>query len=186
MGTSARSSQINQGGKLKLAAAGWHAVTHAYSRSGCPPLSGPFFINDQPLEQGFSLFFLSAPVPTYGIDSQKCFFIFLIYCSNVQVWANGDVTINTGTKGRTLEAKIILNLALGVFKVEVGRFVISSVRGRRGSEGGGIGYVSMAYEHTCWKSSAPVFCAMYVLCRLLMLVPKTKKVHAESTLISFT
>ena len=37
----------------------------------------------------------------------------------MQVWSNGDVTINSGGAGETLATKIILNIVLRVFKLEV-------------------------------------------------------------------
>ena len=37
----------------------------------------------------------------------------------MQVWSNGDVTINSGGTGETAATKIILNLLLRVFKLEV-------------------------------------------------------------------
>ncbi|CAM9515305.1 unnamed protein product [Ectocarpus sp. 8 AP-2014] len=36
-----------------------------------------------------------------------------------EVWSNGDVVINTAGKGMTPATKVILNLVLGVFKVEI-------------------------------------------------------------------
>lgn len=36
-----------------------------------------------------------------------------------QVWSNGDVTINSGGAGETAATKIILNIVLRVFKLEV-------------------------------------------------------------------
>lgn len=38
-----------------------------------------------------------------------------------QVWSNGDVVINSGGKAVTPATKVILNLVLGAFKVEVSR-----------------------------------------------------------------
>ena len=38
-----------------------------------------------------------------------------------QVWSNGDVVINSGGKGMSPSTLVILNLVLGVFKVEVRR-----------------------------------------------------------------
>ncbi|CAN0266397.1 unnamed protein product, partial [Pylaiella littoralis] len=37
----------------------------------------------------------------------------------VKAWSNGDVVINSGGKGITPATKVILNLVLGVFKVEI-------------------------------------------------------------------
>lgn len=36
-----------------------------------------------------------------------------------QVWSNGDVVVNSGGKGMSPSTLVILNLVLGVFKVEV-------------------------------------------------------------------
>lgn len=49
----------------------------------------------------------------------KNLFVDLYEKMRAQVWANGDVKISTGEQGKTPAGKVILNLMLAIFKVEV-------------------------------------------------------------------